>query len=125
MSYGENYITPCASCYNYTLPACPASTESITIQGTLGVTQSRVWFVEDKFGKVTMGTAITNASGHLAIPMSAFEDGYFNEFAGEFTIYVKATEAATAVIDMTLGGATYECIKLNFQNNNSTNIIIA
>lgn len=72
-----------------------------------------------------MGTDITTAGGYLDIPVSAFEDGYFNEFAGEFTIYVKATEAATALLDMTFGGTAYECIKLNFQNNNSTSLIIA
>jgi hypothetical protein len=122
--YAENYITPCSNCYSYTLPVCPVSNASITIKGALGNTQSRQWYVEDKFGKVTTGTATTNSSGDLAIPISEFPEGYFMEFSGKFVIYVKATEASTTILEMTFNTVTYECIDLNFADIDSTNLII-
>ncbi len=122
--YAENYITPCDACYNYTLSACPSSAASFTIKGSLGNTLSREWYVEDKFGKVTHGTATTNAGGDLAIPVSEFPEGYFMEFSGSFTIYVKANEASTSVLDMTFNAVTYECVRLNFQNIDTSNLII-
>lgn len=125
MSYGENFTTPCEACYQYVLPACPASDEEILIKGALGVELDRVWFVEDKFGHVTMGEATTDASGDLIIPVGDFPEGYFNEFSGEFTIYVKAEEADTDVLDLTFNSVEYKCIKLSFQANNSTNYTIA
>ncbi len=112
--YAENFVTACDACYAYSLPACPPSDENITLKAGLGNTQSRVWYVEDKFGKVTTGTATTNASGDLNIPMSEFPEGYFNEFSGQFTIWVKATATSATALDLTFGGTAYDCVRVNF-----------
>lgn len=122
--YAEDYLTACDSCYVYELPACPDSAGSFTIKGSLGNEQSREWYVEDKFGKVYHGTATTTAGGDIEIPLSGFPDGYFTQFSGQFVIYFKATEAATAVQDLTFNAVTYECIRLSFADISTTNLII-
>lgn len=124
MSYGQNYITPCESCYAYVLPACPASYDNFTIKGSLGNEVDLFWFVEDKFGKVTMDEATTNGSGDIDIPVSSFPAGYFTQFSGEFTIYFKTAESETSVVDLTFGGNTYECIHLSFAELTSSNYTI-
>lgn len=112
--YAENFITPCDACYVYRLPACPPDDENIVLKASLGNAQSRVWYVEDKFGKVTSGTGTTTAGGDLAIPVSEFPEGYFTEHSGQFTIYVKSTTTSATVLDLTFGGTTYECVRVNF-----------
>lgn len=122
--YTENFITPCDACYTATLPACPETTDNITLKAGLGNAQSRVWFIEDKFGNVTSGTATTAANGDLTIPFSDFEAGYFTQYSGQFTLYVKATAASASVLDLTFNATAYECVRINFTQNDSNSWVI-
>lgn len=124
MSYGENYTTPCSSCYQYSLPACAASTGFFEIKGALGVETELRWYVEDKFGHITTGTATTDDSGTILIPLDEFPEGYFTPWSGVFTIYFKAEDSDTEVIEMTFGEEDYSCIKLTFSDIDSENLTI-
>lgn len=123
--YPDNYITPCDSCYEYILPACPAEDDVITIRGGLAASTQYHWYVQDdKFKTTYHDTATTNASGHIDIPVNAFPENLFNEFSGNFTIFFKTSDEATAVANLTFGGTTYQCVKLSFEAINSDNLIV-
>jgi hypothetical protein len=113
MKYFDN-ISACGSFYNFTLPACPDSDESFVIKAGLTPATLYYWYIEDKFSNVYTGSATTDVSGFLSIPLADFPEAYFNEYAGTFILWLQTSISASSPVNLTFSGTVYECISLSF-----------
>lgn len=113
---GENFLTPCNPCYEYTLPEYPVF--NFVIKASLAANTEHAWFVENSLGAVYRGTATTNGDGDLEIPIDEFPEDFFSQHAGKYAIYIKLNAEDADNAELTLGPGyladTYECIHLTF-----------
>ncbi len=116
-------IERCESCYPFTLAACPASDQSITIKAGLPAATGFYWYLQDKHEKIYGGFETTNGSGDFAIPLTDFPEGFFNPHAGAFIIWLEVNPYTPNAQTLTFSTVEYECINLNFQESGIENPI--
>lgn len=121
--YFDN-ISSCGSAYNYTLPACPDSDESFVVKAGLANNTLYYWYIEDKFGAVYTGSATSDGSGFLSIPLADFPEVYFNEYAGTFILWLQTSISASTPVNLTFSGTVYECISLSFAETNGNESLV-
>lgn len=117
-------LSPCDTCFNYTLSACPDADEFIELQPSSGLTDGETyyWWMTDKFDRVYLGSA-EYADGAFKIPVDEFAEGYFTQFSGSFELYLTSGVYGDP-LELTFGENAYTCILLDFAKMNESILVV-
>lgn len=110
----SNPISFCDSCY----PASYAECEDIVFVVGLGDTQNYQAIITNSFGQKYTQDVTTDTGGAFSLDISLFPDGFFNPFAGFFTLTV---EAGGVIQDLTIMYNTYECVSFDIYSLTDAN----
>jgi len=105
---GKTFEPDCISCYETTKSSpCDA-----TLQFALGLTVGVSYYlwVTDKFANVYREQITVIAGGIVRPTLTQYPDGYFNEFAGPFRLFLTTDAAGANTVSFTLSGTAYTCI---------------
>lgn len=79
--------------------------------GLAASTAYYIWVV-DKFGNIYRDQYITNGAGSFTLLNSNYPDGFFNPYAGAFTLITTMDQAGTVIVPMVFSAVDYNCVKL-------------
>lgn len=105
---GKTFDEDCISCFETTKQSpCDA-----TLQFALGLTVGTVYYlwVVDKFANVYREQITVIAGGIVRPTLTEYPDGYFNEFAGAYKLFLSTDAAGLATVNFTIAGTIYSCL---------------
>lgn len=107
----------CPDCQEKNFSACEAS---YTITAGLTADTEYTVVLTDRNEVRYTQLVTTDGSGNLTIDTTDFPTGAFTPEFGGFTMVVYTDTEMTDPVDITAGGYTYGCVKLNFQHTVTT-----
>src|SRR5690606_7168923 len=108
----------CTSCFTDWICKCGPYNDFILLRSLLDPATEYTYRLRDKFDAEYIGQVTSDENGHLEIPISDFPDGFFNEYAGNFTleIYTDADLCNRVQIPLV---SSYECVTIEVRGGNN------
>lgn len=113
----ENITQNCDVCYEVSR----ADTDLTFVYGLTPTTQYYLWVI-DKFGTSYKVLITSGADGSFTLDPSnsAYPSGMFNEYAGDFELFISTDADGDNVVALTIYATSYNCVILTITS--STNI---
>lgn len=105
----------CDNCFDSLLSNCPTG---ITVNAHLMPTGSYKWIITDKFQNRYQNTVTADGNGAIIIDATDLPDGFFNAFAGEFSLQI--VDPVTDVPQTLKLCKYYDCIQVSIAGGNDT-----
>jgi hypothetical protein len=104
----------CTTCFTDWICKCVPYNDFIEVRSLLTPATEYFYKITDKFNAIYSGAVTSTADGYLEIPIADFPDGYFNEYAGNFTleIYTDADLCNRVQIPLV---SSYECVTIEIK----------
>lgn len=105
---------------------CSCENFCIAPDGGITAGEDYVLTLVDKFGTKYTQDITANVYGTLCVDITAFEDGFFNPYAGTLIVSIALASAPSTPLQLIYGSLEYECISLVVKKcpNSSSDVVI-
>ena len=103
----------CATCYKDWI-SC--GVDAIIVQGSLLPLTPYTWIITTSQGAKYLGATTTDTNGFFVIPTSEFTSGFFNPYAGLFTLEAQTGNCTPASWNNSVYCDPYTCIEFEVKN---------
>ncbi len=114
-------MATCTTCYKDWI-SC--GVEALIVNGTLLSETSYTWKITTAQGAKYLGAASTDEDGFFVIPFSEFPAGFFNPYAGLFTLEVQTGNCTPVQFNDSAYCEPYACIEFSMANGSGDKNII-
>lgn len=102
----------CDVCYSMEL----ATASSFNIPAGLTPNENLYLWVRDKFGKLYMNPVQVNEDGSFTVLASNYPDGFFNRYAGGFTLFLTTDDQGEHIVPMSFSALNYNCLQVTISD---------
>lgn len=106
----------CDTCFQANLSATP---DNVIVNGGLNASTDYLIRITDKFGNRYTQQVTTDADGNFTLPVNeTYPPGFFTAYSGIFEIQASLTTGTFGPKNFTFSTVTYDCIQVEFSNDN-------